>query len=253
MPNSLKILLVEDDWSVRSAIKNYLVKHDFVIAEAASLEASLVTAGEFQPDVAGIDIVLPEQDGGRADFGQHTGIDIARRLREHLPQVGIVFLSAYFDRGSEVARMVMNGHDRIVYLLKGSRPVELLNAIQKVAQGTAALEIASGVQTQRKSLSQRIMETLSQTERACVQVALGSIPALTDPELRVFEAIGSCQTRQQAAENLSLSAKTVSSHMDSIYAKLYLNGLEAGLNPLPLLAKIHLLYRLQQIPGEPLQ
>jgi len=119
MPTPMKILLVEDDWSVRSAVKDYLAKQGYVVAESASCESALITAAQFCPDVAVIDIVLPEKDGGRADFNKDTGIAIARNLRERFPQVGIVFLSAYFDRGPEVARMFMDGHDRIVYLLKG--------------------------------------------------------------------------------------------------------------------------------------
>jgi CheY-like chemotaxis protein len=118
----LKVLLVEDDWSVRSAVRDYLEKHEFLITEASSSHSALELAGEVLPDVAVIDIVLPEEDGGRANFNQDTGIMLARRLREHIPQVGVVFLSAYFDRGPEVARMFMDGHDRIVYLLKGVPP-----------------------------------------------------------------------------------------------------------------------------------
>jgi len=242
----LKVLLVEDDWSVRSAVKEYLTKYGYLIAEAASRASAMACVSEFQPDVAVIDIVLPENDGGRADFKQDTGIDIARQFREQLPRVGIIFLSAYFDRGPEVARMFMDGHDRIVYLLKGSRPQELYNAIQNLAQGGAGLEIASGVQTQRQTLFDLGLKTLNTAERSCVLAALAQLAELTEPEMRVFELIGSCQTRQQAAEALSLSAKTISSHMNSIYSKLHLNDLAVGLNPLPLLAKIHLLYRIKE-------
>lgn len=246
MPTSLKVLLIEDDWSVRSAVKEYLVKRDFIVAEAASQETALSVAAGFQPDAAVIDIVLPVQEGGRADFNQHVGIDIARQLRERSAHVGIVFLSAYFDRGPEVTRLFMEGYDRIVYLLKGSRPQELFNAIQKVTHDEAALEISSGVQTQRKSLFNRVLGTLAAAEQACIVPALQGVPELSEPELRVFEAIGRCSTRQKAAEDLSISAKTVNSHMDAIYSKLHLNDLDPGLNPLSLLAKIHLLYHLEQ-------
>lgn len=245
MMNPLKILMVEDDWSVRSAVKDYLSKHEFVVAEAASCESALITAVQFLPDVAVIDIVLPEKDGDRADFNQDTGIRIARQLRQQWPQMGIIFLSAYFDRGPEVARMFMDGQDRIAYLLKGSRPQELYNAIQNVAQGSTGLQISNGVQVQRLSIYERVLETLSELERACVMRALACLNELTEPERRVFEIIGASQTRQQAAKTLSLSAKTIGSHMDSIYTKLGLNDVCQGINPLPLLAKIHLLSHLK--------
>lgn len=246
MPTPLKILLVEDDWSVRSAVKDYLIKHEFVVAEAASCESALITAAQFRPDVAVLDIVIPEKDGGRAEFSKDTGIDIARHLRERFPQVGIVFLSAYFDRGPEVARMFMDGHDRIVYLLKGSRPQELYNAIQNVAQGSAGLEIASGVQAQRQTIFDSVLETLNETERICAIDALTRLPELSEQEKHVFDVVGGCLTRQQAAEMLSLSSSTINSHMDAIYSKLHLSTRCSGLNPLPLLAKIYLLMRLKE-------
>jgi DNA-binding NarL/FixJ family response regulator len=242
----LKVLLVEDDWSVRLAVKEYLTRREFDVAEAASRESALAFASGYQIDVAVIDIVLPDKDGERADFRQDTGIEIALRLRESYPKMGIIFLSAYFDRGPEVARMFIDGHDRIVYLLKGSRPQELFNAIQNLARGGAGLEIASGVQTKRKTFFDSALETLNDAERVCAVAALAHLSELTEPELRVFELIGSCQTRQQAADLLSLSTKTINSHMDSIYSKLCLNELAAGLNPLPLLAKVRMLNKLKE-------
>jgi DNA-binding NarL/FixJ family response regulator len=246
MPNALKVLLVEDDWSVRSAVREYLLKHEFSVAEAASAESAVERAASFLPDVAVIDIVLPEADGGRADFNQDTGIDVARRLRARFPRLGIVFLSAYFDRGPEVARLFMDGQDRIVYLLKGSRPQELYNAIQNVAQDGAGLQIAGGVHAQRQLIFDRVFEELSAPEQACVVRALTRLKELSEPENRVFAAIGSCLTRQQAAETLSLSTKTINSHMDAIYTKLGLSDAGHGLNPLALFAKIYLLSKLKE-------
>lgn len=110
---------MEDDWAVRHAVRDYLVRQEMIVEEADCLEAALVTATACQPDVAVIDIVLPRCAGERADFNKHTGVEVARRLRQELPQLGIVFLSAYVDRGPEVVQLFMEGHDRIVYLLKG--------------------------------------------------------------------------------------------------------------------------------------
>jgi DNA-binding NarL/FixJ family response regulator len=82
------------------------------------------------------------------------------------------------------------------------------------------LEIASGVQVQSKSLYDLTLETLTEVERVFIVEALACLPELTEPEMRVFDAIGACLTRQSAADKLSISTKTVNSHMDSIYAKL---------------------------------
>jgi DNA-binding NarL/FixJ family response regulator len=246
MPKVLKVLLVEDDWSVRKAVRDYLLKRGMAVWEANCLEAALEVAATAAPDVAVIDIVLPTCEGERADFDQHVGIEVARRLRERFPQMGIVFLSAYVDRGPEVVQLFMDGHDRIVYLLKGSKPQALLDAIRKVAGGLSALEIAAGVMTVQHTAVDRALATLTEEEQACVERALEAIETLSEPELDVFEVIGGCRTRRQAAQELEVSTKTIGSHMDAIYSKLYLRQAHPGLNQLALLAKIHLAYQLQQ-------
>lgn len=246
MSQPLKVLIVEDDWAVREAVHDYLIRHGMVVSEADSLEAALTIAQDFQPDVAVVDIVFPERGGELADFGQHMGIRVARQLRERFPPMGIVFLSAYMDRGPEVIRLFLDGHDRIVYLLKGSKPQELLDAIHKVTKGLSALEIAAGVQTTHKIGFDLAMEMLTEEEKAYVTTALECLETLREPEWRVFESIGSCRVRQQAASELKLSTSTISTHMDAIYDKLHLREKNSKLNQLMLLAKIHLLHRLRQ-------
>jgi DNA-binding NarL/FixJ family response regulator len=247
MHQPLTVLLVEDDWSVRSAVRDYLIKRQMRVLEADCLASALIIADTTEPDVAVVDIVLPGRAGERADFEKHVGIEAARQLRERFPRLGIVFLSAYMDRGPEVIQLFMDGHDRIVYLLKGSKPQELLEAIHEVARGLSALKIAPGVQAARRTVFDWALETLTAEERTCATIALDSLNSLSEPERCVFEAVGECRTRQGAAKKLSVSARTVSSHMDAVYDKMGLREASAELNQLALLAKIHLLYCLQQL------
>lgn len=246
MDSYLKVLLVEDDWTVRSAVHDYLVAHDMELAEADSLDASLQVIEKFTPDVAVIDIVLPEKSDQRADFQKHVGIEIARHLRQKFPQIGIVFLSAFIDRGPEVVQMFMDGHDQISYLLKGSKPQDLLDAVKRVGSGNTGLEISSGVQSHRHTALDLVMELLSPAERAVLSLSLLGLPELSEPERKVFQAIGCCLTRQQAALDLNISPKTISSHMEMIYDRIHLRDIPAGLNAHSLMAKLHLLYNLQK-------
>lgn len=249
MHQTLKVLLVEDDWTVRSAVYDYLSRREMEVREADCAEAALQVADEQRPDVAVIDIVIPKKTGQRPDFDRHVGIDVARRLRERIPEVGIVFLSAYVDRGPEVIQLFMEGHSRIAYLLKGSRPQELLDAIDSVVHGASALEISSGVRPARNSAFDLALGSLTAEEQAAILAALDSLTALSEPEWRVFEAVGRCRTRQQAAGELGISAKTVASHIDAIYSKLALRQIHPGLNQLALLAKLHLLIHLRREGG----
>jgi DNA-binding NarL/FixJ family response regulator len=245
MAGPIKVLLVDDDWSVREALRQYLSRHGIIVCEADCAETAVAVSVAEQPGVVVMDIVLPEQPGQRADFDQHTGIDAAQRLCELLPGLGIVFLSAYVDRGNEVVRLFTTGHDRIVYLLKGSRPQELLDAIHTVARKQPVLNLV-GVRPTRTTAFDLACDTLTDEEKSCVTEALARFESLTEPERRVFEAIGGCRTHKQVAENLKLSAKTVSYHMDAIYEKLGLREVGLGLNQLMVLAKVYLLYQLQQ-------
>jgi len=253
MDMPLKVLLVEDDWTVRRAVHEYLSGYGMELAEADSLEASLQIAEKFAPNVAVVDIVLPEKSDQRANFQQHVGIEIARRLRQRFPQIGIVFLSAFVDRGPEVVQMFVDGYDRITYLLKGSKPQDLLQAVQRVSSGSSGLEIAQGVQPRRKAPFDLALELLSPAEREMINAALAGLAELSEPERKVYDAIGRCLTRQQATLELNLSPKTVSSHMEAIYDRLHLRQIPPGLNTLSLLAKLHLLHDLQntQETGSP--
>jgi len=241
MPQALSVLLAEDDWSVRSAVRDYLARHDMVVYEADCLEAALAEAAISPPDVAVLDIVLPERPGQRPAFDMHVGVDLARQLRARLPRLGIVFLSAYTDRGPEVVQLYLDGHDRIAYLLKGSKPQELLDAIHGVSGGLAALKIDPVIPKARKSAWDQAMASLAQDERACVELALARLPSLSEPERRVYVAVGACRTHKQAAIELGLSTKTVSNHLDAIYDKLGLRETSSDLNQLMLLAKIFLI------------
>lgn len=245
----LKVLLVEDDWTVRSAVKDYLSRRQMEVMEADCAETALRVAHAHRPDVAVIDIVMPEKPGQRPNFDQHVGIGVARWLREYFPEMGIVFLSAYVDRGPEVIQLFMEGHSRIAYLLKGSRPQELLDAIETVVQGTSALEIATGVRTARDSAYDLALGSLTVEEQAAILAALDGLKVLSEPEWRVLEAVGRCRTRQQAARELGVSAKTVASHIDAIYSKLALRQIDPGLNQQALLAKLHLLIHLRMEGG----
>ena len=249
MSQPLRVLLVEDDWSVRNAVREYLARREMDVAEADCQETALHMAGEHHTNMAVIDIVLPQKAGQRTNFKDHVGIEVARQLQERLPEIGVVFLSAYVDRGPEVVQLFMQGHRRIVYLLKGSKPHELLDAIHKVAHGTSALEIATEVRTARDSAFDLTFRSLTTEEQKVISTALDSLTTLSEQEWRVFEAIGRCRTRQQVADDLGVSPKTVASHMDVIYSKLALREAHPGLNQLALLGKVHLLNILRQQGG----
>jgi DNA-binding NarL/FixJ family response regulator len=245
MSSTLRILLLEDHWSVSETISHYLAKHSMAVESVDCLEAALVVAAANPPDVAVLDIVVPERPGQMPGFNQHTGVEAARLLRQRYPHIGIVFYSGYNDRGPEVVQLATESQGRIVYLLKGSKPDELLGAIHKVASGSAPLDLRDGVQIVRRTAVDAALDTLSAAERGAIELALARLSTLSEPERRVFEVVGGCRTHKQAADELNLSVKTVSSHLEAIYEKLGLREAHPGLSQAMIMAKLRLIENLR--------
>ncbi len=246
----MKVLIVEDDWAVRSALSHFFSRRGYQVMEADSSESALeVVAGE-EPDAAILDIVLPERSQDRADFDQDVGVTIARALRARNPQLGIIFLSAYMDRASEVAALYLDGQGPVIYLPKGSKPQELVDAIRTVSDKRAALRIETDSHVSRQSALDKALATLTESEAVAINLALECIDTLSEPELKVFASVGSCRSRRHAATQLPISEHTVNSHVEQIYQKLHLREAPDGLSQTMLLAKIHLLYELGQLKND---
>lgn len=202
-----------------------------------------MTQGSF--DAAIVDIVLPRRSGERAEFRDNTGLDVARDLRRVQPDVGIIFLSAYVDRGPEVVQLYMEGHENIIYLAKGSKPAELMDALRKVTRDGLALEMGSGIKRTRESPFDVAWRTLSPPEQELAQRALERIATLSDAELQVFRALGMCLLRREVANRLHVTSKAVDYHINNLYDKLLLHELPEGFSPSSLLVKICMLSQLK--------
>ena len=238
-------MLVEDDWTVRSALTEYLTKKQIDVVATDAYESALAAAAQSSFDVAIVDIVLPRRSGERAAFRDNTGLEVARDLRQVQPDVGIIFLSAYVDRGPEVVQLYMEGHENIVYLAKGSKPAELMGALRKVTRDGLALEMGSGIKRTRESPFDIAWNTLSPPEQEFAQRALERIATLSEAELQVFQALGMCLHRREVANRLYVTSKTVDYHINNLYDKLLLHELPEGFSPSSLLVKIYLLSQLK--------
>ena len=119
----VQILLVDDNLILRQALRALLEREpDFTICgEADTASAALEQAAETQPDLVLIDVFLPDR----------SGIDLARMLRQRLPDVTLAMLSGHRDK-----HLVDYALDAgaVGYILKG-RAAELPRAIRQVMRG----------------------------------------------------------------------------------------------------------------------
>lgn len=248
-----KILLVDDNSFNRDGVRLYLESHDFVVLEAGDLAGAYALAEAERPWAAIVDIVIPATAGGKTHINRSVGLDLARRLKNLNPAMGIVVFSAHEDRGGAVWDQVRDGVRGIAYLLKGVRPERLLDAIHGTAEGAVILEGIAP--TNRRELGEEILDRLSAEERPWVIRAVILIGNLSPQEYRIGLRITASQTNQGIASALGISGKTVEAHIGKLYRKLGLSEVDElapALRKAALLAKAFMVDQLQNPDGREL-
>ena len=202
--DKLRILVADDSQFMRTAYKRILDTQDNfqVVAMAADGEEALQKAIELAPDVAVLDVRMPNMDG----------IEAAHRILSHHPNTAIVIISAYDDL-SFVTELIRGGPEGKAYLLKNSLDDigELIRVVEAVVEGQTVLDPA-------------IVQKLA---RLHVRRSMGLPAKLTQMEQNVLELIAEGYDNSHIARTLHLDQETVESHTTSIYQKL---GLSEGEN-----------------------
>lgn len=114
-----KILLVEDETSIRKFIKTNLEREDYTVFEAASGEDGLEIAEQEKPDIVLLDIMLPGIDG----------FEVCDRLRKSFPNLGIIMLTAKAEDYDKIMGLQSGTDD---YLTKPFNPTELTLRIKSL-------------------------------------------------------------------------------------------------------------------------
>ncbi|HEX3783553.1 MAG TPA: response regulator transcription factor [Pseudonocardiaceae bacterium] len=191
---AIRVLLVDDHEVVRRGVRDLLDgERDIdVVAEAGSVAEALAVASRLKPDVAVVDIRLPDGDG--------VGLCRALRAGEDGPRC--LVLTAFDDE-----RVILDAIDAGVsgYLLKQVRGQDLVTAVREVAAGRSLLDPVT---------TARVLDRMRAPEAA------DELAALTDRERRVLELLGEGLTNRQIAERLFLAEKTVKNYVTLVLAKL---------------------------------
>ncbi len=183
------VMIIDDHEVVRRGIAEVVDRAEGlkVIAEAGSV-AEAVRRGELMtPDVALVDLRLP--DG--------TGIDIIEQLHERSPETRCIVLTS-FDDDDALASSLQAGAK--AYLLKSVRGAEITEVIKAVADGRVLLD--------ERTLTRR---------RADVDDPTAD---LTPSERKVLELIGDGLSNREIGDKLGVAEKTVKNHITSLLAKM---------------------------------
>jgi DNA-binding NarL/FixJ family response regulator len=197
---ALRIALAEDNYIVREGLEQLLAGDEEieVLASCADMPSLLEAVDADPPDVVLTDIRMPPD-------GDDAGIQIAARLRETHPQIGVVVLSQYSEPGF-VLRLLDSGSEGRAYLLKErvADRSQLTRAITAVAEGGSVID-------------PKIVEVLVQ---ARARAESSPLTEMTPRELDVLAAVAEGKSNAAIAEELVLSKRAIEKHINAIFLKL---------------------------------
>jgi NarL family two-component system response regulator LiaR len=194
----ITVLLADDHALVRGGVRAYLqTQRDLlVVAEAASGAEAVRLAAEHAPDVALMDLVMPEMDG----------IEATRRLRSVSPRTRVIVLTSFHD-DAHIFPAIKAG--ALSYLLKDINPRELAEAVRQAARGESVL-------------NPRVATRLVADIRAERDQPSNLFAELSDREFEVLRLIADGRSNAEIAATLILSEKTVKGYVSNVLEKLRL-------------------------------
>jgi len=190
----IRVVVADDHPIVRSGICNELARHSDiqVIGEAVNGDDALALATSLRPNVLLLDINMPGLQAAK----------VVRHLREQLPMLRVVVLSAYVDEEHVIALLSAGARG---YVLKDEKPTTIVDAMRMTMLGTLWL-------------SPMVAQTLSQAVGRTAEDAPEK--TLTPRELEVLRMMARGMDNQKIAESLSVTEATVKFHVGHIYDKL---------------------------------
>ncbi|WP_438483811.1 response regulator [Streptomyces sp. S186] len=196
----IRVFLVDDHEVVRRGVQDLLdAEPDIeVVGDAGTADHALARGPALRPDVAVLDVRLPDGDG----------ISVCRELRSRMPQVACLILTS-FDDDDALLDAIMSGASG--YVLKEIKGTDLVAAVRTVASGRSMLDPAT---------TARLMRRLRGEEEDAAPSEEDALSGLSGREREILELIGEGLTNRQIGARLYLSEKTVKNHISRLLAKL---------------------------------
>jgi DNA-binding NarL/FixJ family response regulator len=197
MTTPIKVFLLDDHEVVRRGVAALLESEDdiTVVGEADTAERALARIPALRPDVAVLDVRLPDGDG----------VSVCRELRSRMPELACLMLTSFSDEEA-LFDAVMAGASG--YVLKQIHGSDLVGAVRTVAAGQSLLDPRS---------------TAKMLERLRRRPQQDPLADLTQQERKILDLIGEGLTNRQIGERLFLAEKTVKNHVSGIFVKLGMN------------------------------
>jgi DNA-binding NarL/FixJ family response regulator len=190
----IRVFLVDDHEVVRRGVRELLEAEDDleVVGEASSVDEALARVPATRPDVAVLDVRLP--DG--------NGVALCRELRDVLPDLACLMLTSFADDQALLDAVLAGASG---YVLKDVRGTDLIAGIRTVAGGGSLLDARA---------------TSLVLERLRAPAAPDPLADLSEQERKILALIGEGLSNREIAEQMFLAEKTVKNYVSNVLAKL---------------------------------
>ena len=190
----VRVLLAEDHALVRDGIRELLERQSDieVVGEAADGEEAVQLARQLQPDIVLMDITMPRL----------SGVEATRLIKQSSPHIAILVLSAYDDDAYVFALFEVGVAG---YLLKSAKSSEVVEAVRAVWQGDSPLH---------PSIARKVLRRLQPSSGHPTR------EALSGRERELLRLVACGMPNHQIAMHLTVSVRTVQSHLSHIFTKL---------------------------------
>lgn len=188
-----RVFLLDDHEVVRRGVRELLEAEDDmeVVGEAGTAEEALGRIPATRPDVAVLDVRLPDGDG----------VEVCRDIRSRHPEIACVMLTSFADDDAVYAAIMAGAAG---YLLKQVRGTDLVDGIRRVGRGESLLD--PGVTT-------RVLERIRHRPD-------DELSGLTEQERKILTLIAEGLTNRQIGERLYLAEKTVKNYVSNLLSKM---------------------------------
>ena len=195
-PDPIRVFLLDDHEVVRRGVAALLEAEDdiTVVGEAGTAASALTRIRAVRPDVAVLDVRLP--DG--------SGVEVCRDVRSEMPEIGCLMLTSFAD-DEALFQAVLAGASG--YVLKQIHGSDLVGAVRTIAGGGSLLDPVS---------TARILDRL----RTPQPQEVDRLEGLSPQERQIVDLIGEGMTNRQIGERLFLAEKTVKNYVSHILSTL---------------------------------
>lgn len=200
MSNRTRLVLADDHIMLRQGTAELLRREPDleIVGEADNGQQAVELAEALRPDIVVMDVRMPVL----------SGVEATRRIRESLPDVQVLVLTAH-DDDQYLFSLLQSGASG--YLLKTAPVSELVKAIRQVRAGESPLDPA---------IAQKVVARISDEPQSPPDASAPAVLDLTARELEVLQLLANGLSNQAMAEALFISDRTVQAHLTSIFAKM---------------------------------